>query len=62
MRQRTLSDSSAGSRWMSEAPMLAASVSRASTISMMSASMSAGALGDSSESSRAPLSLPRELK
>ncbi len=40
MRQRTLSESSAGSRWMSDASMLAASVSSASTISMMSASIS----------------------
>ena len=63
MRQRTLSESSAGSRWMSDASMLAASVRSASTISMMSASISPEPVACSSiESSRASLSLPRELK
>ena len=62
MRQRTRSASSAGSRWMSEACMLAASVSRESTISTMSASMTPLPSSTSSPSSRASLSLPRELK
>ena len=63
-RQRTLSMSSRGSRWMSEACMLAASASRLSTISMMVASMlpPPASAAVSPFSSRASLSLPRELK
>ena len=62
MRQRTCSVSSRGSRWMSDASMLTASVSTPSTISMVSASISPLPADGSSPSSRASLSLPRELK
>ena len=64
MRQRTASESSRGSRWISDADMLAASAKRLSTISMIDASSSEGPAAPFSgfPSSRASLSLPRELK